>query len=110
MIRLELDVRAACSRLLTPLAPRAIEEQQDPTLLFEAWREAGITEVRVAGEYSYNFTDQTPACLGRTTLTLLEAGFDVRGIEGAIYPPQAPSKFRNTDVASALFSDPAPLS
>lgn len=83
-------------------------EQQNSCMLYDALRDAGINEVHVAGEYSFNFTDEV-GCLGGTAMSLMGAGFRVRGIEGAVYPPEPPARHNHPELAAALFEDTVPM-
>ncbi|MET1032980.1 MAG: hypothetical protein ABWX94_00610 [Candidatus Saccharimonadales bacterium] len=86
-----------------------VNEAQDPNLLFDAWKDAGVTEVHVGGEFSMQPDTGDTACLGKTTEMFLDAGFTVRGIQGAIYPPEAPAFPRDKQLAAVLYNNPVPI-
>lgn len=83
-------------------------EQQNPCMLYDALRDAGIKEIHVAGEYGFNFNSNA-GCLGGTAMSFMDAGFRVRGIEGAVYPPEPPSRHSQPELAAALFEDTVPM-
>lgn len=85
------------------------KETQDPNLLFDAWKDAGVSEVHVGGEFSIQPDTGETACLGQTTEMFLDAGFAVRGIQGAIYPPEAPTFPHDKQLAKVLYGNPVPL-
>lgn len=62
-------------------------EKQQPHLLYDGLREAGVDTIYIAGEYTFNPWSQRSACLGGVALQFMEAGFDVRGIHNAVFPP-----------------------
>ena len=62
-------------------------QKQQPQLLYDGLKEAGVETVYVAGEYTFNPWSQRSACLGGVALQFMEAGFDVRGINNAVFPP-----------------------
>jgi hypothetical protein len=72
-------------------------------LLFDNLRNSGVTEIRVAGEYGFDPMDTDPACLGSTAMQLMDQGFHVRGIAGAVFPPEPPAKPDNPRLARNLF-------
>jgi hypothetical protein len=62
-------------------------QKQQPHLLYDGLKEAGVDTIYVAGEYTFNPWSQRSACLGGVALQFMEAGFDVRGIHNAVFPP-----------------------
>lgn len=85
-------------------------EQQETYRLYSSMRNAGIETVFVAGEYTFNPWSKLPACLGSTVLNLLDEGFTVRGISGAVYPQRPQEGIeRESEVAYALYDDALPL-
>jgi hypothetical protein len=84
-------------------------ELQQPDTLFDNLRHSGVTEIRVAGEYGFDPIDTDPACLGSTSLQLTAQGFHVRGIAGAVFPPEPPAKPDNPQLARNLFDRAIPM-
>lgn len=68
------------------------EVHQDINLMYAAFRRAGVKEVRLAGEWVN--TRAGAACLGTMANMLIDQGFEIRGIEGCVYPQrqQFPSR------------------
>lgn len=66
------------------------ERTQQPDLMFEYLRKLGIEEVRMAGEWSIGSFGL--ACLGGMAVNFLEQGFNVRGIQGCVFPSLRPKK------------------
>lgn len=62
-------------------------QKQQPDLLYEGLKDAGVDTIYIAGEYTFNPWSQRPACLSGVALQFMEAGFDVRGIHNAVFPP-----------------------
>lgn len=79
------------------------EEPQRADLLFANLRKSGVREIRVAGEYSFDPWDTDPACLGVTSSMLHDQGFRVRGISGAVFPPEPPANPDDPRLARDLF-------
>jgi hypothetical protein len=77
---------------------------QHPELLFDAMKRGGVHTVLVGGEYSFDpYGDGERACLGGTTAMLMEQGFAVRGIAGAVFPQVPPNVNRHDPVYQALY-------
>jgi hypothetical protein len=56
-----------------------------PTL-YETLAQRGVTRVLMAGAFTFNPWTKTPDSLGDVALGLMDAGFEIRGISGAVYP------------------------
>lgn len=82
--------------------------RQQPELVYDRLRESGVTTVFAAGEFAYN-PDASAACLGVTTQELLNAGFEVRGITGAVFPFEPPRVNNDRDMFKALYDNQVPL-
>jgi hypothetical protein len=79
-------------------------------LMAEAMLDAGVTDVLCAGEYTFNPWRKTPACLGGVATRLMDAGFNVHGIEGAIFPPRPqPGIDMQSPLAQAMYVQSVPL-
>lgn len=61
------------------------DKLQRPDLMYSLLRRAGVEEIRVGGEWSYNVKD-TEGCLGGVARQFYEQGFRVRGIAGVVFP------------------------
>lgn len=90
-------------------------ENQNPELLFEFLRNTGVQEVRIAGEFAYNDFRYSPhapllGCMGGVAAKLHEENFNVRGIEGCVYPSSEPEK-RHLDflVLRNIYKNQIPL-
>lgn len=86
--------------------PEGVESQK-PELLFSTLKEAGVKEVRLAGEWSVAYGGL--GCLGGVAQQLFEKGFNVRGVEGCMYPAIRP-KTIDSEVLKRLYIDPVSLS
>lgn len=86
-------------------------QKQQPHLLYEGLKDAGVDTIYIAGEYTFNPWSQRPACLGGVALQFMEAGFDVRGIHNAVFPP-TPQAGVDTDsrLAEDLYNRAIPYS
>lgn len=85
------------------------KEPQDIEALYDGLHGAGVTTVYCAGEYSFNPDKNGPACLGGIALGFMDAGFEVRGINNAIYPVSKSSDMHNVmGLAEALYDDALP--
>lgn len=81
-------------------------DQQETYSLYSAMLDAGVETVFVAGEYSFNPWSKQSACLGGVALSLLDEGFGVRGIEGAVYPTRPQKGIeRDSELAYALYDN-----
>lgn len=63
---------------------------QDPNLLYDWLKESGVRTIFMAGEYGH--TNFSIGCLGGAAMELVGRGFEVRGIENAIFPASPPPK------------------
>jgi hypothetical protein len=90
---------------------------QNEQLMYDWLRKNGIDTIRLAGEYGIqpDLGYIIPACAGTVALNFLKQGFNVHGIEGAIFPskpmgwsgknPGATSTKDNVRAAKAMYSD-----
>ncbi len=68
----------------TPDGPR----RQNLDVIYSFLHTNGVKEVRLAGEFSW--WEDHLGCLGIVAYNFLEAGFDIKGVEEAIYPKYPP--------------------
>lgn len=101
----------ATVEIATDTAPYHQTEIQRPNRLFAALQRSGVREVRVAGEYGFSlYQPRSLACLGATSYRLEDAGFIVRGIEGAVFPSDDTNTWLNNPygnypMRNALYGD-----
>lgn len=81
---------------------------QRPELMLDSLRRAGVKRLLVAGEYGLNPWSGFPACLGTVAERLMDDGFEVQGIAGAVFPSR-PSGRSSLSVAAALHDNSVPL-
>ena len=85
-------------------------EQQETYRLYDSMRQAGVETIYVAGEYSFNPWSKMSACLGGVALDLMDEGFSVRGVQGAVYPTQPQTGIeRDSELAYALYDNAIPF-
>jgi len=68
----------------TPDGPR----RQNLDVIYSFLHTKGVKEIRLAGEFAW--WEDHLGCLGIVAYNFLEAGFDIKGVEGAIYPRYSP--------------------
>lgn len=94
--------------------PKKIEVEEDkkvsqePELLYAALKEAGVETIIMAGEFSFNSSGNL-ACLGGVAQQFQEAGFQIQGLAGAVYPTRKPEVEEGKDILSALYDNAVPL-
>lgn len=71
-----------------------IEEQSDD-LVYSFLRDNGVNEVRFIGEWVWSGNGL--ACLGTAAETFYEHGFDIKGVEGGIFPTTSGGGLLNLD-------------
>lgn len=81
-------------------------EKQKSDLIYETLRKAGVEEIRIAGEWSYNGRG-SEACLGEVAEQFGQRGFRVRGIESCIFPAMYGGDDNKT--IETLYTDSIPL-
>lgn len=87
---------------------------QTPQLLFDFLRANGVREIRVAGELAwrkFRYGDETElrlgnACVTQATEVFRSAGFQIRGVKGAVFPLNPPPADIPTTDANALYINP----
>lgn len=89
---------------------RLVATPQATDTLYSNMQQAGVETIYIAGEYTFNPWNKRSACLGGVALDLMDYGFNVRAIEGAVFPthPQ-PGIDRDSDLAHAMYDQTIPL-
>lgn len=96
---------------------RFVTEKQNVNLLYGTLATSGITKIIMAGEYGLSRGGGIyPACVGTVAVNFLEQGFEVQGLEGAVFPTQ-PLDYSykqstvpiNQSAADALYNNVAQL-
>lgn len=84
------------------------EVPQNIEAMFRLLRQAGVQEIRLTGELSFN--DSNLACLGGVADGFRKKGFIIKGIQGAIFPTKELNPEIDQDMFTRLYTNPIPLS